>query len=122
MAIYEELQDAHRLEETVRVLVGPGVPACVVSDMIDLPRLHCTVLEGEQTVRPLLRRYGLEDRVWYWDGRKRAEARKSWHFLITAGDPAELKTAVPYERSLYLDGEGKLQRKAGPKSRGLLRA
>ncbi len=122
MAIYQELQDAHRVEETVRVLVGPGVPACVVGDMIDLPRIACTVLEGEQTLRPILRRFGLADRVRYLDSRKHAKTSDTWNYLITTGEAAPLEAIIPHKQLLHIDGLQNLQKKAGSKVHNLLQA
>ncbi len=97
MTIYESLQQAHQAKETVRVLATPGVPGCVIADMIDLPRLSCYVLEGEQTVKPALERFGLGARVKYVDSRKRARQKGPWDYLIaTRKTASEFQASIPH--------------------------
>lgn len=97
MTIYERLQHAHLEQETVRVLVTPGVPACVIADMIDLPRLTCYVLEAEQTVRPVLERFGLGARVKYVESLKRAKQGGPWDYLIARSDAgSEIQASISH--------------------------
>lgn len=96
MAIYEQLQQTHQEQEHVRVFIAPDVPACIVADMIDLPRLCCFVLQGEQEVAPVLRKAGLENRATFLDGLKAAKQKAPFDFIVSAGK-LELKTQVAHD-------------------------
>ncbi|MFZ0594545.1 MAG: hypothetical protein WAM39_29080 [Bryobacteraceae bacterium] len=82
---------------TVRVLVAPGVLACVIADMIDLPRLTCYVLEGEHTARQVLERFGLGARVKYVESLKCAKQKRPWDHLIARSNTAsETRAVIPH--------------------------
>ena len=46
IALYETLQEAHRVRERIRVLFAPGVPACHVADAADLHRADLALLRA----------------------------------------------------------------------------
>lgn len=46
LAIYEPVQELHRVEEQLKVLVSKDCPVAVVADLLDLPRLEVYVEAG----------------------------------------------------------------------------
>jgi hypothetical protein len=102
MAIYEKLQQAHLEREQVRVLVAPGVPACIVADIVDLPRLSCFILSGEQTLNPVLRAAELADRVTFLGSLNVAKQKAPWDFLIATGKSSDLKAQLAHSELIIV--------------------
>jgi hypothetical protein len=94
MEIYEKLQQAHLEQEHVRALIAPGVPARIIADIIDLPRLSCFVLQNNQALRRSLSAAGLADRVTFLDSLNAAKRKAPWDFLIATGESRDLKTQL----------------------------
>lgn len=103
IAIYEKLQQAHLEKERVRVLVASDVPACIAADMVDLPRLSCSIFQGEQTLAPVLRAAGLADRVTFLESLKTAKQNAPWDFLVVAGKWLELKTHAAHSEIIIVN-------------------
>jgi len=97
MMTYEKLQAAHQERENVRVLVASDVPACIAADMIDLPRLSCFVLQGDQSLDRALSEAGLANRVTLLASLKAARQKAPWDFLVVAGKSLELKTQIAHD-------------------------
>jgi hypothetical protein len=96
MMIYEKLQFAHQEQENVRVLLASDVPACIATDMIDLPRLSCFILQGDGSVKPALSELGLADRVTFLPSIKAAKQKAPWSFLLTTGKSLDLQTQLAH--------------------------
>jgi hypothetical protein len=110
IAIYEEMQESHRIQEFTHVLVGPGVSPSIIADMVDLPRLACTVLDGERTVKPILQRYGLENRVHYLESDRCQKLNRTWDYLILADASPAMAGAIPHKQLLLVSEAQKRQK------------
>jgi hypothetical protein len=96
MMIYEKLQFAHQEQENVRVLLASDVPACIATDMIDLPRLSCFILQGDRSVKPALSEVGLAARVTFLPSIKAAKQKAPWDFLVATDQSLDLQTQLAH--------------------------
>ncbi|HIK21378.1 MAG TPA: glycosyltransferase [Synechococcus sp. M44_DOE_062] len=63
LGIYEPIQELHRVQERLRVLVSRGCPEVIAADLLDLPRLELYVEEGFEDPCALLQQKGVPERT-----------------------------------------------------------
>ena len=63
LGIYEPIQELHRVQERLQVLVSQGCPEVIAADLLDLPRLELYVEEGFGDPCALLQQKGVPERI-----------------------------------------------------------
>lgn len=103
IAVYQQLQECHRVNENPRVLIGPSVPIAIVADMLDLPRLSCFAVEAKASMEPVLERHGLGGRVSYVDSWAQAKTSTDWDLAICARGENQLPPDFPCKQAITVE-------------------
>lgn len=94
VAIYEQLQEVHRLREHVSILIDEGCPLIVAMDLVDLPRAKVYVRSRDQSQRQLVEELGLSHQI-HWLDETNTQHGQIWDVYIC-------QTLSPAVRSCFV--------------------
>jgi FkbM family methyltransferase len=108
LAIYEPVQELHRVEEQLKVLVSKDCPVAVVADLLDLPRLEVYV-EAGFPVSELPKDERVVSRVHVWEEESSHLGTATWDVLIARSNSHLTSRLLPYSKFVFvLDEQNQL--------------
>jgi FkbM family methyltransferase len=108
LAIYEPVQELHRVEEQLKVLVSKDCPVAVVADLLDLPRLE-VYAEAGFPVSELPKDERVVSRVHVWEEESSHLGTATWDVLIARSNSHLTSRLLPYSKFVFvLDEQNQL--------------